>query len=395
MYKYFLITALFFFGLNINSQPQLDLVPMDDIQISLLTCDPGDALYSTFGHSAIRVLNSRTNQDIVYNYGTFDTNTPNFYLKFMRGKLPYMLARSTYGNFLNTYHYEKRSIVEQILQLNTKEEKTMVAYLENNMVGDNRYYPYDFFFDNCATRIRDIIPSITDKKIQWPEEINPITYREQLHQHLTGMPWSEFGIDLIIGSIADKNASISNQMFLPNYLHDHFATTELGYEATSSLLASEDYKVLLFEEEAMARKKKKWFNPFLIFGLLLILELFLFLKIKDSKALKVYDTISFFGIGLASVLMLLLWFATDHQATGLNWNILWASPLYLIYPFITPTNTWKKYLTTFLIIATLLSLANMAIQFLPQYFNSYNIFNYFIILLKLWRQVQLNKITNA
>lgn len=395
MYKNFLITTLLFFGLNTFGQPRQNLVPMDDIQISLLTCDPGDELYSTFGHSAIRVFNSYSSEDFVYNYGTFDTKTPNFYLKFMRGKLPYMLSKSTYGNFLLTYNYEKRGIVEQILQLNTKEEKAMVAYLENNMIGDNRYYPYDFFFDNCATRIRDIIPSVTDKIIKWPEENSPITYREQLHQHLTGMPWSEFGIDLIIGSIADRTASVSDQMFLPIYMHNHFAATEIGQDSITSMLAGEDYQVLLFEEEAKIRNQKKWFTPFLVFGLLLLLELFLFFKLKDAKALRLYDSISFFIIGLASVLMLLLWFATDHQATGLNWNILWASPLYLIYPFISNGHAWKSKLTTFLIIATLVAVANMSIQFLPQYFNPYNIFIYFIILLKLWRQLQQTKMSKA
>ncbi|MCR9083074.1 MAG: DUF4105 domain-containing protein, partial [Cyclobacteriaceae bacterium] len=124
-------------------------------RISLLTCDPGDELYMAFGHSAIRVLDNIKGTDYVFNYGTFNFNTPNFYGKFAGGRLDYMLSVSTYADFVSTYTREQRSIREQVLDLSLEQEKYMVEFLQVNYLPERRYYRYDFFFDNCATRIRD------------------------------------------------------------------------------------------------------------------------------------------------------------------------------------------------------------------------------------------------
>jgi len=129
----------------------------DSAKVSLLTCSPGSELYSKFGHSAIRVYDPYEGTDIVFNYGLFDFNTPNFYLKFIRGKLPYQLGIQRFYNFMWDYQSEGRKVVETPLMLDLAAQRKLLDFLEYNYRPENRQYPYDFFFDNCASRIRDVV----------------------------------------------------------------------------------------------------------------------------------------------------------------------------------------------------------------------------------------------
>ena len=127
------------------------------LRISLLTCTPGEELYSTFGHSAIRVVDLRNNTDLIFNYGTFDFNDPDFYKKFVQGKLLYFVSVDSIQNFLWEYEYFKRGVMEQVLNLTCAEKQNMIAALFENAKEENKYYRYDFNYDNCTTRLRDIL----------------------------------------------------------------------------------------------------------------------------------------------------------------------------------------------------------------------------------------------
>src|SRR4051812_24672160 len=120
------------------------------VRISLLTCAPGQELYSTFGHTAIRITDSIRRTDIVYNYGTFEFDDPNFYMKFVRGKLDYFLSAAYYPDFMYEYQEEQRSVTEQVLNLSCTQKQQIVQALAINMQGANRMYKYDFVYDNCT-----------------------------------------------------------------------------------------------------------------------------------------------------------------------------------------------------------------------------------------------------
>src|SRR5574337_431851 len=137
------------------------------IRVSLLTASPGEELYSTFGHSALRITDTVSNTDIVYNYGTFNFDEPNFYMKFVRGKLPFYLSVERFEDFLFEYQQDNRGITEQVLNLNCYEKERIYALLNENMMGPNRMYKYDFTFDNCTTRLRDLIERATDSTVHF------------------------------------------------------------------------------------------------------------------------------------------------------------------------------------------------------------------------------------
>src|SRR5690606_26079988 len=179
----------------------------DSLRISLLTCGVGDELYASFGHSGIRIINYTAGTDEVYNYGAFDFSDPDFYQKFTLGKLLYYLDKANFRQFMSTYVHEERSVREQVLRLPTSEKQEIKTYLETNLRPENRSYPYDFLFDNCATRIRDISPAVLGNDFFWGTALpgeQQISYRTILNRYLIDKHWERLGINLLLGSNVDS-----------------------------------------------------------------------------------------------------------------------------------------------------------------------------------------------
>ncbi|HET9431438.1 MAG TPA: DUF4105 domain-containing protein, partial [Chitinophagaceae bacterium] len=218
-------TACLLFLLScISAIAQQNDSPTDSctLQVSLLTCTPGQELYSTFGHSAIRVKDSATSTDIIFNYGTFDFNDPDFYKKFVQGKLLYFVSVDSLHNFLWEYEYFQRGVTEQVLNLDCITRKELVAALFENAREENKYYLYDFTHDNCTTRLRDMIEKSSGKILK-SKNILPgagATFRNLIHEYLNrgGQYWSKLGIDLLLGSHLDRAMTNREGMFLPDYL---------------------------------------------------------------------------------------------------------------------------------------------------------------------------------
>ena len=171
---------------------------------SLLTCGPGNEFYTTFGHSAIRITDPEQGIDYVYNYGTFDFDTPHFYWKFMRGQLDYKLARTTYNRFMQEYASEGRAVWEQPLCFESQQVDNLYILLETNLLPEYRYYRYDFFRDNCATRVRDVIYSAWGMDTLLQRGLPERSYRRLVADRLKDtLEWWRLGIDLLFGLPAD------------------------------------------------------------------------------------------------------------------------------------------------------------------------------------------------
>lgn len=336
--------------------------PFADVEVSLLSCRSGDELYSTFGHTAIRLYNPKTEVDIVYNYGTFDFNTPYFYIKFLRGKLPYRLAASNLSSFLSAYQYEERSVLEQKLKLTTKQKEKIFKKLANNIKPENKFYKYDFFFDNCTTRAMDVITTATGE-LRYGQEPKDITFRDMLKENLQSMPWSEFGIDLIIGAVADRKASRSEQYFLPLYLHAGVNNAQLF---SGNSLAMTDDVLLDHEARDIDRKTPAANWPLYLAVLLLGLEILLF--IRNPKLSSSYDKCWMWLMVILGLVMLFMWLGTDHLATKQNYNILWASPLFLIHS-LSKNGAVRRAVAIVIVILCSIAVLNTLVQFLPQYFH--------------------------
>ena len=201
------------------------------LRISLLTVSPGEELYSTFGHSALRIVDSVSNTDIVYNWGTFNFDEPGFYSKFMRGKLHYYLSSDEFSSFRDANKEDHRGMIEQVLNLSCTEKLKMAALVYKNLQPENKYYKYDFLFDNCTTRIRDLLEKAVDSPVHYSQVVKQKTrFRQLIHVYLDNndKQWGKFGIDLLLGSKTDAIMSEREVMFLPDYLMICFDSSKIG-----------------------------------------------------------------------------------------------------------------------------------------------------------------------
>lgn len=314
------------------------------LRISVLTCSPGDELYSIFGHTAFRIIDSTRQTDLVYNFGTFDFEDADFYSKFTRGKLDYFLSASTVQQFMYGYQIEKRDVTEQILSLpdSTKEKITRILF--ENLSGPARYYKYDFLYNNCTSKVRDILINLGGLTTQTRLVPSKTTFRNMLYEYLDkgAQPWSKLGIDLLLGSPIDKVVTIPQSMFLPDYLLKGIDSS--GHKDQPQLLLQ---KSLLFKGTAIKVKKYNW--PLFVFSFLTILITLLnFSKHKNVKPfIPIVDFILFFVTGLIGMLLIFMWFGTDHKACADNYNLLWALPTNAIAALaLLKKPIWlKKYFT--------------------------------------------------
>ncbi|EAZ81549.1 Lnb N-terminal periplasmic domain-containing protein [Algoriphagus machipongonensis] len=331
-------------------------------RISLLTCDPGEEIYSSFGHSAVRVQDLQTGQDLVYNYGTFDFGAPNFVLNFATGRLDYFLSRSTFERFIAEYNYFERSVREQELALNQAQKLALMELLEINYMPQNRAYRYDFFYDNCATRIIDLMDEVLGDQLVWHNEEQQAvekTFRQLIDEKVFYMPWSDLGIDLALGSRLDQDASPREEQFLPSYMEEAFARAEIEGDGPTRSLVSNNRVILDFQAP---QGTLGTFNPYLLFWIVAILFIITtYIGFKKKKLFIGFD-LAFFGIlGLVGLVMAALWIASDIPSTKYNWNILWAFPGHLLLIPGLLSKTFKPWVKQYLLIA--LILADAAIVF--------------------------------
>jgi hypothetical protein len=141
-----------------------------EAEVYLLTCGPGTEIYSVYGHSALRIVIPAKNSDLVYNWGVFDFSTPHFAWEFAKGKLDYMLGVSSYDSFLKEYYAETRWVISQKFNLESRDNEKLFALIVDNLKPENIKYKYDFYYDNCSTRIRDLVEKAIGKDLMYPPE---------------------------------------------------------------------------------------------------------------------------------------------------------------------------------------------------------------------------------
>ncbi len=334
------------------------------LRISLLTCSPGDELYSTFGHSAMRVTDSTTNEDIVFNYGTFDFSEPDFYTKFVRGKLMYYLSTEDFTSFKQSFRADNRGMTEQVLNLTCNEKQKMFQLLLQNLMGENKFYKYDFLFDNCTTRLRDLLEKSVDVPVHVPVIINkPATFRQFIFEYMdyNDNQWVKFGMDILLGHKTDAIMNTREVMFLPDYLMRGFDKGTIGNKP----IVSSTNDILV--RPVLNKKTNFLLHPLFIFTILFLAVVILSFSKKNSvrRFLYGFDGFIFFITGLTGCLILFMWLGTDHTVCRNNYNILWAWPTHVVAAFFIHTKKlWaKKYFT---ITAIFNSLLLMVWIFLPQ-----------------------------
>ena len=307
----------------------------DSLRVSLLTCGPGQEVYNLFGHSAIRVKNEATGVDYVFNYGIFSFNTPNFVLRFCLGQTDYQLGVQYYDDFVWNYQMQGRFVHEQVLNLTEQEKLQLVAALEENYLPENRIYRYNYFYDNCATRPRDIVERAINGEVRYTEDMDTpqkaLTYRGLVHEYTAKQPWSRFGIDLLLGSEADKPISRRASMFVPFYLEEYFHT------AQKADLQGRNSGLIAEELEITAQDESDWPSPTPLTPMRVFLLLFILVAaltawgIKQGRSLWGLDLLVFAIAGIAGCIIAFMVLFSEHPAVSPNYLLLLLHPLHLIF----------------------------------------------------------------
>jgi uncharacterized protein DUF4105 len=360
-----------------------------NLRISLLTCSPGEELYSTWGHTAIRVTDSTRGLDMIFNYGTFDDSDPNFYIKFTRGIMIYALSAYPFSDFLIEYQVQRRGIIEQTLHLNCDDKTRIFNALQINNTDSNRFYNYYFHTDNCTTRARDIIV----KNIKTPVLFKNIfperapTFRQLIHVYLdkNDQYWSKLGIDICLGRNLDKKVTNEEAMFLPDYLMKGFDNSFINNQPLV-------YQKQTILEIPLQVHSSSLFRPSKIFVALfaIIVVLALLNKHWSQKTLRVFDGLFFLIIGMAGLLMAVLWIIRVDTVCRNNINLLWAWPTHLPIAFVLhkKRNWIRKYFRVSLIVNSLLFITWF---FLPQQMNAALIPVVLLIIFRSWHLSKQNK----
>lgn len=290
----------------------------DNIEITLLTCSSGKETFSAWGHTAIRVVDKTASIDVVYDFGRFDFNTPNFYRKFIKGKLNYQLGAQNTYYFYKGYERENRQIIEQKLNISKEDKIKIIQKLQYLYQPENRYYLYRFAGRNCTTELRDLI--FKNVSTNFETTLTEKTQREQLNEFLSGRLWLKFSMSLIMGYKIDKEIDSYQSMFLPDYLCRELRNIKVGDESIIE-------KETIFNQVIDPYKSNypSLANPIFTFLLLLIIVLLF-------KSNYLQNTVLFI-IGLTGLVVLLVSLITEHPELQYNLNILWLNPLYILMVF--------------------------------------------------------------
>lgn len=365
--KYLLLIVLIaFVSLKAMSNKKLSAIkPLSESSyITLLTCDPGPQLYSVFGHNAIGVVDPEQKLSIVFNYGTFSFNVPFFYIKFASGRLLYKLSITSYHRFLYEYQLEQRMVIEEKLNLTQYQKQKIFNLLIENYKPENCEYQYDFFFDNCATRIINIFyEAFGDSIVYYPNQNNVVkTHRNLIDEYLINSYWSDFGIDIALGSVIDRPTTELEKAFLPDYLSHYLNRCTINGQPFI------ENKIKLVAESAQFPATPRIIRPSVIFWFLFIVVLFLTIFLRTKNWI-IADKIIFSAFGIIGIIVLLLWLATEHDATAGNLNIFWANPLYIIYAWLLGTSHYKtiKWSSIAIVLINILILAGWSI--IPQQYH--------------------------
>lgn len=318
----------------------------ENAAITLLTCGPGNELYSVFGHTAIRVYDPENNIDTVYNFGTFDFDTPNFYLKFVKGDLQYYVSVSSYEDFVSQYIYYDRDVYEQVLNLTPVQKQNISTELNSILISDRKFYTYKFIDRNCTTMVADIIAANIEGEISDETLDKGKTNREIIYSRLDNLFYENLGINLMFGY---KTDSESYKLFLPNELMEGVSNTntangKLAKPATTVYKSKNKYENTV------------WWNSYYTYAI----AVFILMLLTANKVIRLsYLTIT----GILGVFFLIVGFFSLHAEITQNYNALLFNPLYLLFFIFIFGNNYKAvkatvYLCSLCIILYILFMLN-------------------------------------
>ena len=340
-------------------------------KVSLITYGPGDDdISSSFGHTEIRIVDPVLGLDRDYSYGGFDYRADYFILKFLRGTLPYFLSVHNLYQVIYYYQQTNRGIREQQLNLSLTQRQRLLEALEKNYLPENRLYRYKFYYDNCATRPRDMIVEACGDSLTIPsrDRMTGKSYRDLMNDYLNEKPWYQLGMNLTIGRPADEQTDGWRAMYLPDQVHDQFARATLRQPNGLLIPLVQGEQTILAAQKLFRQQVPIFFDPDVVFALLgIAVALYTIRRYRVAGKVDAWiDRLLFGTIGFMGWFLLLLWIIRDDGVTAWNPTLLYLMPLHLplIY-WATGKSATARRRTLYFSITALLILVGMFLSKVP------------------------------
>lgn len=303
----------------------------DSLDVSLLTCSPGTEVYALYGHTALRCVNHRQHWDLVFNYGVFDFRTPHFAWRFALGECDYLLDYRPTEGFVREYAARGSAVVEQKLNLVATEKEALLQALAVNLLPENVSYRYNFLYNNCTTRVRDLLENVVEGELVYPASTGKHTYRDIIHQYTQQHPWAELGNDLCLGAEVDRPLTVRQEMFAPLYYSDYADRTQIrDRQGRMRPLVSE--RTTLVHQRPVPCSEGFPLSPAACAWLLFVCVAGLTTwEVWHRRALWPLDALLMFAQGAAGCIIAFLFFFSEHPAVGSNWQLVVLNPLPLLF----------------------------------------------------------------
>ena len=301
----------------------------DRIQISLLTCSPGKEVWAQYGHTAIRYYDKESGEDLAINYGIFSLDQTYFIPRFVLGMTDYRMGVQPMDMFLTQYSYEGRGVIEQVLNLSAEDKEVIYKALQENMKPENVVYRYNYFFDNCTTRARDMLINHLHGKVVYPPAEEDATFRSMIHKWNNKYEWSQFGEDLLLGVNADRKTTKSEQQFLPENLRTDFDKARYNGKPLVK-----ETNVLLDAETEVAEPVFP-LSPLSIALIFAVISLVMMLfSYRRQQVYWAWDLALMLTSGLMGIIFFVMIFS-QHPCVSLNFILLFFNPLPLFFLYST------------------------------------------------------------
>lgn len=315
-----ILLLLLFYCAHVEAQ---EPILSENTKVSIFTCGRGEELYSTFGHTALRIKDDENQLDVVFNYGAFDFRTDNFYLKFIKGDLQYFMNVTSHEDFILEYQTDEREVIEQTLNLPLAKKQKLFETLSASLYTSERYYTYKFIDRNCTTMVAEKISTLLGQKSLEKVDDTSVSYRKVLFPYFENYFWYKLGINIIFGAKTDSKAA---KVFLP---------IELMHTLDKAIV---DRKPLISKKQTIIKGDKKQVEFSFINSIYFIVLILILLLLMNKRVL-------FYGYlflsGILGVFLCFVGLYSDHQEVLWNYNALLFSPLFLTLPFLKQTNLNK------------------------------------------------------
>lgn len=339
--------------------------PADSIRVSLLTCSPHDEIYSLYGHTAIRYEDKASKTDIVVNYGMFSFKKPLFVARFVLGLTDYEMGIQDFNDFCYEYQYFGSQVTQQEINLTPEEKGQLLKALQDNY-ANARVYRYNYFYNNCTTKARDIILKSINGKIEYKNAIDKsVSFRDLIHGCNANYSWASFGNDLLLGFKADMQTTREEQQFLPDNLMRDFGQAKIVSADGSARPLVKNTEIIVKGNDYAIAGKTKVTPQFVFITLLLLIAAIVVAEFKTKKRFLWVDISLLLASGLAGLILFVMLFS-EHPTTSTNLQIFILCPLNLywaIYIIKNKRNERKlRKAWTFLSIMLCIGLSGRLIQ---------------------------------